>query len=224
MKLIGVKVDSGIQKPNNFLMELISVALPFGKNIYQFKQGQSVSEDNTYIVETILKRENEEQSSLLDLGCGNGILSIMLGYYRQNWKITGIEIQSHLVELAGKNSLSAEVSNISFHQADLRKWDCPDKFDLIIGNPPYFPEGSGRISPIREKAISRHEILCNMNDVLIFIKKFLKPSGRSYLIYPSKRLYDMEKNTKKVDLNIEEKFFFNRSKKEKIIFCLSHLG
>jgi len=205
-------------------MELNTVILPFGKIIYQTKQGQSVSDDNSYLINTVLEKEPEGSLSLLDLGSGNGILSIMLGFHRPNWTITGIEIQSHLVELARQNCRSADISNIEFYKQDLRTWSSQECFDIIVGNPPYFPQESGRISPVREKAISRHEIFCNMTDVLHFIKKHLKSQGRAYLIYPSNRASDMENISKKVDLNIDGKFFFNKNKKGKIIFSLSHQG
>ncbi len=197
------------------------VLLPFGKTIYQTDQGQSITSDNTYLVELILESEDQSPLQVIDLGCGNGILSIMLAHYRPDWQISGLEIQPHLVKLARENCESAETANISIFQQDLRHWKKKDQYDLIFSNPPYYPEVSGRVSPVREKAISRHEITCSMKDILDFVKKYLKSSGKAYLIYPSTRTGDMEKYAKKVDLNVEAEFFFNKNKKEKIVFLLT---
>jgi len=205
-------------------MNLKPVVLPFGKVILQTEHGQSISSDNTYLTNKILEYESESPISVLDLGSGNGILSLMLGHYRPKWQITGLEIQSHLVDLARENCRKIELMNLNFILGDLRNWIPAAPFDLIISNPPYFSQNQGRLSPIKEKAVSRHEILCNMTDILYFIKQNLKNSGRSYLIYPSDRAVELEKNTKKVDLNITGKFLFNKNRKEMLIYRLSQSG
>ena len=83
-------------------MNKIAVELPFGKTIYQYKQGQSVSTDTELIVNAILSEIHNQTPKIkvLELGSGNGIISIMLSHYRPNWEVTGLEIQSHLVTLA----------------------------------------------------------------------------------------------------------------------------
>jgi len=204
-------------------MELKPVLLPFGKTIYQTKQGQLISNDNSYLVDLLLQRETENFQSVLDLGCGTGILSLMLAHYRPAWKITGIEIQSHLVELAKKNCQLTEAANIDIRLQDLRCWQPEQAWDIIVCNPPYHSLNSGKMSPIKEKAISRHEICCNMLDILSFIKSNLKLSGKAYLIYPANRNLDLEKFTKKVDLNIERRFSSKKNRKESVIFILTQM-
>jgi tRNA1(Val) A37 N6-methylase TrmN6 len=203
-------------------MLLKPVLLPFGKTIYQTDQGQAVSSDNVYLTELILQNENEQPINAMDLGCGNGILTLMLAHYRPDWKVSGIEIQPHLVDLARKNAQMIQAVNVAIYQHDLRLWDNQEKYDLIFSNPPYYQRNSGRISPVSEKAISRHEILCTMSDILNFIKKYLRNTGRAYLIYPLERESDMQKFSKKVDLIIDREFFFNKTKKELMIFSLIH--
>ncbi|KQC10375.1 MAG: hypothetical protein APR54_03165, partial [Candidatus Cloacimonas sp. SDB] len=197
-------------------MELKPVLLPFGKTIYQTKQGQLISSDNSHLVDFLLQRETENFQTVLDLGCGNGILSLMLAHYRPAWRITGIEIQPHLVEIAQKNCQLTEATNVDIQLQNLRCWQSEQTWDLIVCNPPYHPLNSGKISPIKEKAISRHELCCNMLDILTFIKGNLKLSGKAYLIYAPNRTFDLEKFTKKVDLNIERRFSSKKNRKESI--------
>ena len=203
-------------------MPLKPVLLPFGKTIYQTDLGQSVSSDNTYLVDLVLQKTDLNPLSALDLGCGNGILALMLAHYRPKWNISGIEIQPHLADLARKNCLLTQADNIVIYQQDLRLWISQERYDIIFSNPPYYPQTSGRLSPLKEKAISRHEISCTMRDILSFIKHYLKISGKAYLIYPSERTADMQNFSKKVDLIIEEEFFFKNNKKEKKVFSLTH--
>lgn len=202
-------------------MSLKPVLLPFGKTIYQSQLGQAVTTDHTYLIDLILSRTGNEELEVLDLGCGNGILAIMLAHNRPTWNLLGLEIQPHLVELARGNCKLVGLSNLEIFQEDFREWDVSSSFDIILSNPPYHPVNHGRLSPIKEKALSTHELNCNMLDILIFLKKYLKSTGEAYLIYPFTRAEEMEKYAKKVDLNIEAEFSFNKSNKKKVIFVLT---
>ncbi|HHE38543.1 MAG TPA: methyltransferase domain-containing protein, partial [Candidatus Cloacimonetes bacterium] len=162
----------------------IPVELPFGKTIHQFKNGHSITSDTAFLVEKVLENNSDKNLKVLELGSGNGIISIMLAHNRPSWNITGIEIQKKLVNLALENSKSAEVQ-IKFINADLKEDTFPPQnFDLIVSNPPYFPKKAGNVSPNKEKAISTHEILCTMEDVFRSVKYNLKKEGKAYLIYP----------------------------------------
>ncbi len=206
-------------------MDKIAVELPFGEKIFQSKQGQSISSDTEFFLDTVLSEIQRQIPKLevLELGSGNGIISIMLSHYRPNWEITGLEIQSHLVQLASENSKLAKVK-VNFVQGDLReKKFAPANFDLIISNPPYYPKNKGKISPSEERAISRTEILCTMQDIIKSIKYYLKNDGKAFVIYPISRLDEILINTKKVDLNIHRKIISNKIKKqEKVIVELVH--
>ncbi|MCK4956819.1 MAG: methyltransferase domain-containing protein [Candidatus Cloacimonetes bacterium] len=186
------------------------VMLPFGKIICQ-TAGQGISSDCQALVDVVLQAENQS-FDVLELGSGNGIIAIMLAYYRANWKITGIEIQTHLVALSKQNSESAGVKT-SFLEADIKEFVSQNKYDIIVSNPPYFTKAQGRISPDMERAISRHEILCNMQDVLENISRNLKKSGRAYLIYPQIRFEQLQEISEKVNLIIEDKIILKNQDK-----------
>lgn len=184
--------------------DLKIVELPFGKTIYQTGQGQGISSDTQFLIDTVL---NEEPSykRILELGSGNGIISIMLKHYRPLWEIKAIEIQSYLAELSKKNAEKAEVE-IEFSNKDLRSFRSSETFDIIISNPPYIPINAGRISPNRERAISRQEIKCTMNDIVKALSKLLAPEGCAYLMYPQNRMDELIRLTKKVDLKVVSRF------------------
>jgi len=199
-----------------------SVFLPFGKTIYQTDQGQSITTDTGFVVKTVLARVAESKVSVLEIGSGNGIISIMLAHYRPRWSITGIEIQPELVELSRSNAELAEVKT-KISEADLKSFTSDFHYDLIVSNPPYNPMNEGKISPNPERAISRHEIACNMNDVLKCIKRNLKKNGQAFLLYPASRMAECEKSVKKVDLNIGRKFILpSQKQKERIMLELMH--
>lgn len=168
------------------LQKLTPVELPFGKTIYQSRYGQGISSDIASFIDTILSCTTDNQLNVLELGTGCGIIALMLKYYRPKWNVTGIEIQSHLVDIAQKNCEQSNLSVKFIHQ-DLISYNSINSYDLIICNPPYYKADSGRISPIRERAVSRHEILCSHSDVVNSINVNLKKKGSAYLLFPLKR-------------------------------------
>jgi tRNA1(Val) A37 N6-methylase TrmN6 len=197
-------------------MKLIPVELPFGKTIYQTEYGQSVSSDVAFFVNEILRHEENCHLKLLELGSGNGILSLMLAYYRNQFEITGIEIQPHLVELAVKNAENTG-QNVHFMQADLNEYLAEEKQDIICCNPPFQRVGEGKISPYQEKVISRTESKTTMQAVFHTISRNLKTHGSAYLIYPQSRLDEVDTCLEKAGLISEQKKLMNGNKK-KIVF------
>lgn len=199
-----------------------SVELPFGKTIFQTRGGHSITSDSAFLVETVSEQISQENINLLELGSGNGIISIMLSHYHPKWKIMGIEIQRHLVKLSQDNAKLSETSS-TFTEHDLRAFTSSQKYDLIISNPPYFPKDKGRMSPIVERALSRHEITCNMLDIMECVRRNLKKDGSAFVLYPQNREQELYNFAKKVDLKARKKFVLDsEKKKKKIIVELVH--
>ncbi len=189
---------------------LQEVELPFGKTILQFKN-QGVSSDSKLLFDEVVQ-EQFSDAICLELGCGNGVISLMLAHYHPDWKITAIDIQPELIQLAKKNNRLCETA-VLFENGDIKKYSSAEKFDLIFSNPPFFELGKFRLSDDNSRNIARHEIECNLRDVLINIKRNLKLNGKAYLIYPIQRLEQIETESKKVDLIlIEKKIIINENK------------
>ncbi|MDP8221121.1 MAG: methyltransferase [Candidatus Stygibacter frigidus] len=172
-------------------LESKAVELPFGKIIYQSTAGQGISSDSAFLVETVLREESELPMPVLDLGSGNGIIALMLKYYRPDWQISGIEILPYLVELAESNAQACG-EDIAFVEADIKEYTSQQPYELMVSNPPYLPKDKGRISPVYERAIARHEILCELKDVLLCIKRNLADQGRAYICNLSTRAEEIK--------------------------------
>ncbi|MFO7896932.1 MAG: methyltransferase [Candidatus Cloacimonadales bacterium] len=193
------------------------VKLPFGKTIYQ-KKGLGISSDSQLLYEAVLAADPAGNKAL-ELGSGNGIVSIMLAAARKDWQITGLEIQPELVELSQKNAAICGL-DCQFIEADLRLFSASQPYEIIFANPPYFARGKGRISPQEARAISRHELLCNLAEVLACIRRNLAATGKAWLIYPQSRLSEIMEKSKKVDLIIAERKILKQQ--DKIIVLLQH--
>lgn len=131
----------------------------------------------------------------LDLGCGNGIMALVLAgrYVHTRWH--GLEIQHGLALLAKKNvELNGMQRRVIINEGDARdikKIYTPNSFDNIIFNPPYRKIDSGRINPLPEKAIARHEIIGSLDHFLQAAQCSLKPGGRVFTIYPATRMAEL---------------------------------
>ena len=58
-------------------------------------------------------------------------------------------------------------------------------------NPPYKLNNSGIINPSDKLAIARHEIMCNLEDVIIASRILLKDNGRIFMVHRPERLADI---------------------------------
>lgn len=132
---------------------------------------------------------------VVDLCTGTGIIPFLLyGKYKPK-EVIGIEIQEDMVEMANRSSKYNELDNtIKFINADLKDLKLLKTlgtFDVLTVNPPYKLNNSGIINSQDNLAIARHEILCNLEDVIIAARRLLKDNGRIYMVHRPKRLIDI---------------------------------
>jgi tRNA1Val (adenine37-N6)-methyltransferase len=158
--------------------------------IIQSRQGYRFSVDALLLAEFVLIK-NEDL--VIDLGAGSGIISLFLAVKRKVGFIVGIELQKELASQAQRNVALNELERkIAIIQGDLRHLPLARGFaDVVVCNPPYRQQRSGRISPDESKAIARHEIAANLDAILDAGKTLLKRGGRLTLIYPANRLTEV---------------------------------
>jgi tRNA1(Val) A37 N6-methylase TrmN6 len=128
---------------------------------------------------------------ILDLGCGCGIVSLILAYRWPSISITGLEIQPGLAHLADKNvALNNWQDRIEIIHGDLKeigKLIEPGSFDWVVSNPPYRRPGSGRVNPEAEQALARHEQVADLASVTKAAVWSVRKRGRVVFIYPASR-------------------------------------
>jgi tRNA1Val (adenine37-N6)-methyltransferase len=141
---------------------------------------------------------------VVDLGTGCGIVPLILIFRKKVRRITGVEIQPSLADLARRNAvLNRCSSRFRVWEEDLGRLDQRAKresFDLVLTNPPYRRVGSGRVNPHTEKAVARHEIRATLEEVLRSAHYLLKDKGRLAMIYPAPRVADLMRGLNKYRL------------------------
>lgn len=162
------------------------VSGPF--SIQQPESGYRYSTEPFILADWVNPREG---SRVLDVGTGCGIIPLLLIQRQPALQVTAVEIQESLYQLAVQNIKDNDLSSTVevLHADFLSVADTLETgtFDWVISNPPYRKPGSGRINPLREKAIARHELTLNMESLIGASRPLLKPEGRLTVAYPAHR-------------------------------------
>ena len=158
--------------------------------IIQSRQGYRFSVDALLLAEFVSVKSEDV---VVDLGTGCGIISLFLAVKSKVGCIVGIELQKELASQAHRNAVLNKLEKkITIIRGDLRHLPIGPAFaHIVVCNPPYRRQKSGRINPDSSKAIARHELSTKVNDILFAGKALLKEGGRLALIYPANRLAEI---------------------------------
>lgn len=131
----------------------------------------------------------------LDLCTGTGIVPILLAAKSDTQHICGIEIQHDVADAAQRSvTLNGLDSRISIQCGDLKNalsyYPCAS-FDLVTCNPPYMKSGCAILNDSDNKIISRHEVLCTLDDITEVSSKLLKHGGHLVMVHRPNRLADV---------------------------------
>ncbi len=136
-----------------------------------------------------------KDSEVIDLGTGTGIIAVLIAAKKEPCRVTGLEIQPEMAEMAKRsvslNSLDDRVRIVQGDIKDAVKLFGASSFDAVVSNPPYMEKGGGLLNPADAKAISRHEILCTLEDVVSTAAKLLRPGGKFSMVHRPQRLTDI---------------------------------
>lgn len=159
----------------------------------------------SYGIDAILLSDFAKPKGLvMDLGTGTGIIPIRMAEKMGFQKIYGVEIQEDVSKLAQKNiELNNLQDKIEILHMDLKNLSNIFKkasFNVITSNPPYMKSGGAIVNLDENFAISRHEITCNIEDIIRLSNYLLKPLGKLYLVHRPDRLVDIFYTMRKYDI------------------------
>ncbi len=137
----------------------------------------------------------KKHSTIVDLCSGTGIISFIIAQKQEFKNMIGLEIQDDLVEMANRSSEFNNLSKkVNFFCVDIRDVDNIKRFqgvDIVTANPPYKINNSGILNENEKDRISRHEILCTLEDVILASFILLKDNGRLFIINRAERIADV---------------------------------
>ena len=190
-------------------------------SIIQKRRGYRFSVDAPLLADFIRTKNRDE---LLELGTGNGIISLLLSI-KPFRHITALEIQESLARLAQRNvRLNHLEDKITVVKGDLRTFEADKKFDIVFSNPPYIEKGKGHLSESEEKSIAKHELKCDIFDIMHKTSELLKRKGRAIFVFPQRRKTNFLQAMQRYGMKIKAiRFVYPRSGRVPNLF-LSECG
>ena len=174
-------------------MEVINDLLNYGNlKIIQNTEWFSFSLDSVLLA-NFVKLNNKMK--IIDFCSGNGPIPLFLSTKTKS-KIIGVELQKEIFDLAQRsiklNNLEGQIEMLNMDVKNISDIYDTDTFDLITCNPPYFKvDGQSNTNLNDIKAIARHELTLNLNEIFKIAKKVLKNNGRIAMVHRTDRLMDI---------------------------------
>ncbi len=151
--------------------------------LYQPTSGYRYNSDSIFLYD--FAASFGPKNRLLDVGCGVGILSLLLSRDFA-LRTTIIDKQEKMLRYARHNfdlnSLEAEA-----HLGDFLSFESDEKFDTIISNPPFY-DSEVTQSEEEHLNIARYAHHLPFDAFAQKVKKLLKPRGRFIFCYDAKQI------------------------------------
>ena len=120
-------------------------------------------------------------NSILDIGCGTGLIALMLAQRNLDSNVTGIEIDKIAGQEAQLNIINSNWNDrIVIKNTSLQNFNPLIKFDLIVSNPPFF----SRNKSIKKRDIARHANSLSFHDLIENSINLLADKGIFSVIIP----------------------------------------
>lgn len=153
-----------------------------------------------------IRVKNNEQ--MVEFGTGTGVIPILLSARTSFQKIYAFEVQPEVANMAKRsvfmNHLEDKIEIVEDNLVDVLNHIKAGTMDVVFSNPPYMSASGGIKNEDVKRSISRHEILCNLEDVIEKASKLLKFRGRFYMIHRPNRMVDILTLCRKYNLEPKE--------------------
>jgi tRNA1(Val) A37 N6-methylase TrmN6 len=151
--------------------------------LYQPTKGYAYNSDSIFLYDFISKFQLK--GKLLDVGCGVGIISLLLSR-DFDIKTHIIDKQKNMLQYAKKN-FDLNNIDVTIYFGDFIEYEFIDKFDFVVSNPPFY--SSSVIQSQNEHLnIARYSYHLPIDEFIKKVKKILKPRGRFIFCYDAKQV------------------------------------
>lgn len=137
----------------------------------------------------------KKNGHVVDLCTGSGIVPILLSAKTGAKKITGIEIQSDIADMARRsvsyNKLDEKIDIVNDDISNALKYINNCSVDSVCVNPPYMKDTTAIKNPDLPMAIARHELLTDLETVINIASRLLKESGKFFMVHRPSRLSEI---------------------------------
>ena len=167
-----------------------------GKKMIVEEKGLKITEDAILLSEFIKEyfsrkcKNLKEKKSFLEIGAGQGIISLLRSELDIISKIFAVEIQEEVFAALKKN---IEINDLNGKIIPINKniKNVNGEYDFIFSNPPYKKTSSGKMPENEMERISKYEILLTLDELILEIRRLLKNYGEFFVVVPNSRLNDV---------------------------------
>ncbi|MDO4912330.1 MAG: GIY-YIG nuclease family protein [Lactobacillus sp.] len=154
------------------------------------------------------KKYIKDRAKVIELCAGNCAATLYMSYFNLA-KYDAIEIQADIYDQAKRSIELNQLENrINLHLGNVKdagKMVRFDSYDLVCVNPPYFKNSPGHeVNPNEKKAIARHEIMINLEEIIMIASKLLKMRGHLLMVHRPERLGEIISFCEKYDVCVKE--------------------
>lgn len=142
--------------------------------------------------------------TVLDIGTGCGILSLMMAQ-KGVAKVDAVDLdEASAYEASANFEASQWRDKLYAYHADIRKFGIGRSYDLILSNPPFFVH-SYKCDADRKNQTRHSETSLTFLELVMSVKKLLKPEGRFALVLPERESHDFVKVAAENGLHVFER-------------------
>jgi tRNA1(Val) A37 N6-methylase TrmN6 len=150
--------------------------------LYQPERGYRYNSDSIFLYDFV--RNNRIKGKLLDVGCGVGIISLLLGRDFP-LEVSISEKQPRMLAYA-RHNFSVNRISVRAYGGDFLEAEIGEKFDWIVSNPPFYDSG---VTQSMEESINiaRYSHHLPLEPFIKKVKRLLKPRGTFAFCYDAKQ-------------------------------------
>ncbi len=155
--------------------------------IFQLRKGHRFSTDDVLTAWYATSWAPSARTAL-DLGSGIGSVGMIAAWRLPGARFVAIEAQAESVRLARKSATYNGIdTRYEVRHADFRSAHAlqpAERFDLVLGSPPYFPLGTGIEGDHPQKVLCRFEVHGDIADYARVAAAHLEPGGFFACVFP----------------------------------------
>ena len=158
----------------------------------------------------LISNKKFQIDNCLDIGCGTGLLSLMLIQKNPDAIIDAVEIEANAYEQAKENFSNSKWNDrLKIFHTDVKDFVSEKKYALIISNPPFYE--NELLSKQKNKNIAKHDEGLTLKDLIKIVKNHLSAIGYFAILLPYNRIKYFEDVAKENNLFVHEKLLIRQT-------------
>ncbi|AJC89285.1 methyltransferase [Campylobacter lari] len=147
--------------------------------LFQYLKGYRYNNDSLLLFDFLSKYNLK--GNILDIGCGCGILGLLIKQKFPNSNVYLLDIQERNIKLSYKNAKEnkLEIQGIC---EDFLNYKSDIKFDFLISNPPFYKKNTQKSQDLH-LCISRYQEFMPLEKMFAKINTLIKPNGSFFMCY-----------------------------------------